>query len=78
MYGSIEQLEKDSGQEVDDLHRPHIDKITIDCDKCDGGEYVRIPDVLDCWFESGSMPYGEIHYPFSDEKFEFPAQFIAE
>ena len=62
-----------------DLHRPYIDKIEFPC-SC-GGPMKRIPDVFDCWFESGSMPYGQAHYPFENkEKFEknFPAEFIAE
>jgi len=62
-----------------DLHRPYIDKIEFPC-PC-GCPMKRIPDVFDCWFESGSMPYGQAHYPFENkEKFEknFPAEFIAE
>ena len=62
-----------------DLHRPYIDRINFKC-PC-GGPMKRIPDVFDCWFESGSMPYGQAHYPFENkEKFEknFPAEFIAE
>jgi isoleucyl-tRNA synthetase len=58
-----------------DLHRPYIDKIEFPC-PC-GGLMKRIPDVFDCWFESGSMPYGQAHYPFSG-RFSFPAEFIAE
>ncbi|MFH1631812.1 MAG: isoleucine--tRNA ligase [bacterium] len=76
--GSREELEKLSGQKIDDLHKHVIDKIVI---KKDGKEYRRIPEVLDCWFESGSMPYAQLHYPFENEhKFEqgFPAEFIAE
>jgi len=63
-----------------DLHKHRIDSISLKCSKC-AGEMKRIPEVLDCWFESGSMPYGQNHYPFENkEKFEenFPAQFIAE
>jgi len=63
-----------------DIHRPFIDQIKLKCEKC-GGEMKRTPEVLDCWFESGSMPYAEKHYPFENkEKFEknFPADFIAE
>ena len=59
---------------------PNIDEISFKCEKCDG-EMRRIPDVLDCWFESGSMPYAQLHYPFDNKKeFEdnFPANFIAE
>ncbi len=76
--GSVKELEELSGEKVTDLHKHIIDKIII---KKDGKEFKRIPDVLDCWFESGAMPYGQMHYPFENkEKFEagFPAQFIAE
>jgi len=84
--GSVEELKKKSGGKVPmrgkemDLHKPYIDEITIKCEKC-GGEMKRISDVLDCWFESGSMPYAQLHYPFENKKeFEdnFPANFIAE
>ncbi|MBU1146021.1 isoleucine--tRNA ligase [Patescibacteria group bacterium] len=80
VLGSREELEKLSGKKVEDLHKHIVDKITFKCEKCDG-EMRRIPDVLDCWFESGSMPYAQMHYPFENKKkFEenFPAQFIAE
>ena len=80
VYGSIAELEKDSGETITDLHKHHIDKIKVKCEKC-GGEMSRIPDVLDTWFDSGSMPYAQQHYPFENKKeFEdsFPAQFIAE
>jgi len=79
VFGSSAELVEASGQEVTDLHKHIVDKITLKC-KC-GGEMKRIPEVLDCWFESGSMPYGQMHYPFENkEKFEanFPAEFIAE
>lgn len=79
VFGSIEELEKSSGTKVMDLHKHTVDKVTFACE-C-GGEMKRIPDVLDCWFESGSMPYAQVHYPFENkEKFEatFPAKFIAE
>lgn len=62
-----------------DLHRPHIDEITLPC-SC-GGKMKRIPEVFDCWFESGSMPYSQWHYPFRNKKLvekTFPADFIAE
>ena len=78
--GSIKELEQLSGKEIKDLHRPYIDEITFKCEKC-GGTMKRIPEVLDCWFESGSMPYAQAHYPFENkESFEknFPAQFVAE
>ncbi|MFH0891531.1 MAG: isoleucine--tRNA ligase [Candidatus Falkowbacteria bacterium] len=80
VIGSISELEKLSGQKVNDLHKHIVDEITIKCAKC-GGTMKRIPDVFDCWFESGSMPYAQMHYPFDNkEKFEnnFPAEFIAE
>jgi isoleucyl-tRNA synthetase len=73
--GSIEELERLSGRKVEDLHRHHIDHLELE------GGYKRIPEVFDCWFESGSMPYASIHYPFENkEAFEagFPAHFIAE
>ncbi len=76
--GSLAELEELSGRKIEDLHRPMIDEITWEGD---GGTWQRIPDVLDCWFESGSMPYAQVHYPFANkEKFEqtFPAKFIAE
>ncbi len=63
-----------------DLHKPYIDDITFACEKC-GSEMRRISDVFDCWFESGAMPYAQLHYPFENKKeFEdnFPADFIAE
>ena len=67
-------------EKITDLHKHIVDKITFKCEKCDG-EMRRIPDVLDTWFDSGSMPYAQMHYPFENkEKFEknFPAEFIAE
>ncbi|AAX17330.1 isoleucine--tRNA ligase [Borrelia hermsii] len=77
--GSKEELERLSGQKVNDLHKDKIDKITWPSQY--GGTYVRTSEVLDCWFESGSMPYASKHYPFKDkDKFHdiFPADFIAE
>jgi len=79
VIGSIKELEKLSCQKVVDLHKHFMDKITFPCE-C-GGTMKRVSDVLDCWFESGSMPYGQVHYPFENKvKFEknFPAKFIAE
>ena len=79
VFGSIKELEEASGVKIDDLHKHVVDKITVPC-KC-GKTMKRTPDVLDCWFESGSMPYAQEHYPFENqEKFDknFPAQFIAE
>jgi isoleucyl-tRNA synthetase len=76
--GSIKELEELSGEKVEDLHSHFVDEIVIERD---GSKYRRTSEVLDCWFESGSMPYAQYHYPFEDkEKFEmnFPAEFIAE
>lgn len=78
--GSREELKKHSGKSLEDLHKQFVDEVQIPCPKC-GTLMNRIPEVLDCWFESGSMPYGQQHYPFENkEKFEaaFPADFIAE
>jgi isoleucyl-tRNA synthetase len=77
--GSRAELEQKSGKTVEDLHKHYIDQITFACG-C-GGTMRRIPEVLDCWFESGAMPYAQNHYPFEHKKhFEehFPADFIAE
>jgi|AntRauTorckE6833_2_1112554.scaffolds.fasta_scaffold00198_11 isoleucyl-tRNA synthetase len=79
VFGSIKELEEASGEKVNDLHKHTLDKIEMKCE-C-GAKMKRIEDVFDCWFESGSMPYAQKHYPFEDkEKFEsnFPAEFIAE
>lgn len=76
--GSVEELEQLSGQKVSDLHKHIVDKIEI---QKDGKTYRHIPEVLDCWFESGSMPYGELHYPFANQEafqHSFPADFISE
>ena len=78
--GSIEELYKLTGTKVTDLHKESVDHLVF---KMDGeeGVYHRIPEVLDCWFESGSMPYAQLHYPFENEKMfkeGFPAEFIAE
>jgi isoleucyl-tRNA synthetase len=84
--GSVEELKERSGGKAPerdgelDLHKPYIDDITFKCEKCEG-EMKRIPDVFDCWFESGAMPYAQLHYPFENKaEFEenFPANFIAE
>ena len=80
VIGSVKELEDLSGEKVDDLHKHIVDKITFKCDKCDG-IMRRVPDVLDTWFDSGSMPYAQAHYPFENkDKFDsgFPADFIAE
>jgi len=80
VFGSIHELTDSSGAKVTDLHKDKMDAIKFKCHNCPG-TMQRIPDVLDCWFESGSMPYAQMHYPFANkEKFEknFPAEFIAE
>lgn len=76
--GSIQELEALSGQKVEDLHRHFIDDFTF---TKEGKTYKRIPEVFDCWFESGSMPYAQNHYPFENKQLveeNFPADFIAE
>ncbi|AFC70975.1 isoleucine--tRNA ligase [Rickettsia australis] len=83
VYGSIEELEKDFGVKVTDLHRPFIDELTRPNPNDPTGKSTmrRIEDVFDCWFESGSMPYGQAHYPFENKEWfedHFPADFIVE
>ena len=76
--GSIAELEALSGVRVDDLHKDVVDRVVI---RKNGATYRRTPEVLDCWFESGSMPYAQVHYPFENAdrlSAIFPAQFIAE
>ena len=78
--GSRDELEALSAVRLDDLHKHVVDPVTFPCASCEG-TMVRVPEVLDCWFESGSMPYARLHYPFEhDERFDrtFPADFIAE
>ncbi|MCR5683670.1 MAG: isoleucine--tRNA ligase, partial [Clostridiales bacterium] len=80
--GSVEELKSMSKNCPDDieLHRPYIDAVTITCPEC-GGEMYRVPEVIDCWFDSGSMPFAQHHYPFENEdkfKAQFPADFISE
>ncbi|MBQ7836458.1 MAG: class I tRNA ligase family protein, partial [Clostridia bacterium] len=63
-----------------ELHRPYIDAVTIKCSKC-GGEMKRVPEVIDCWFDSGAMPFAQHHYPFENKELfeaQFPADFISE
>jgi len=77
---SIAEIEKLSGKKIDDLHRPKIDEVTFSCKEC-GGEMKRVLEVLDCWFESGSMPFAQFNYPFKRKKEWsnlFPADFIIE
>lgn len=80
VFGSREEIEERSGQKIEDLHRPKIDDITMECPKCKG-IMKRIPEVLDVWMDSGSMPYAQKHYPFENkEDFEnnYPADFVVE
>jgi isoleucyl-tRNA synthetase len=78
VFGSVAELEKVSGKKVENLHRPYIDEIVFE----ENGEtFKRVSDVLDCWFESGSMPYAQVHYPFENKEWfedNFPADFITE
>ncbi len=83
VYGSLDELERDFGVRPDDLHRPFIDALTRPNPDDPTGRSTmrRVPEVLDCWFESGSMPFAQVHYPFENtEWFEshFPADFIVE
>ncbi|MEE9282298.1 MAG: isoleucine--tRNA ligase [Myxococcota bacterium] len=83
VYGSIAELESDFGVRVDDLHRPGIDGLVRPNPDDASGESMmrRVPEVLDCWFESGSMPYAQVHYPFENRDWfdkHFPADFIVE
>ena len=78
--GSIDELYDYTGVRVDDLHREHVDDLTFQV-QGEPGTYRRIEEVLDCWFESGSMPYAQLHFPFENEDVfnaGFPAEFIAE
>jgi isoleucyl-tRNA synthetase len=78
VFGSIEELEKITKTKITNLHRQFIDPLTFEHQ---GKKYTRVPEVFDCWFESGSMPYAQNHYPFENEKLfkeGFPADFIAE
>ncbi len=78
--GSRGELRELSGVWLDDLHKHIVDEVTFPCRRCEG-EMRRVPEVLDCWFESGAMPYAQIHYPFENqERFarRYPADFIAE
>ena len=80
--GSIEELKEMSDNCPDDieLHRPYIDEVTIRCPKC-GKPMHRVPEVIDCWFDSGSMPFAQLHYPFENKELfekQFPAAFISE
>ena len=81
--GSRKELAELSGNpenEKIELHRPYVDTVTIKCPDC-GGAMKRVPEVIDCWFDSGAMPYAELHYPFENQdrfKEQFPASFVCE
>ena len=83
VYGSLDQIEADFGVRPDDLHRPYIDELTRPNPDDPSGKSTmrRVPEVLDCWFESGSMPFAQVHYPFENAEWfaeHFPADFIVE
>jgi isoleucyl-tRNA synthetase len=81
--GSRKELEELSGNEavkMVELHRPYIDEITFPCPQC-GGTMKRVPEVIDCWFDSGAMPFAQHHYPYENKELfeqQLPAQFISE
>lgn len=83
MIGSVEELVEKSIERIDssiDLHRPFVDNVHIKCEKC-GKEMSRVKEVMDCWFDSGSMPFAQYHYPFENKELfesQFPADFICE
>jgi len=80
VLGSSGELKNLSGKDVIDLHKHFIDEYHFDCEKC-GGKMTRVPEVLDCWFESGAMPYAQVHYPFENKEWfetHFPSDFIVE
>ncbi|MCQ2516278.1 MAG: isoleucine--tRNA ligase [Saccharofermentans sp.] len=80
--GSIEELKSmsDDCPEDIELHKPYVDNVHIKCDKC-GGSMTRVPEVIDCWFDSGSMPFAQYHYPFENKEYfesHYPCNFISE
>ena len=80
--GSIEELKSMSDDCPDDieLHKPYVDKVHIKCPEC-GGKMTRVPEVIDCWFDSGAMPFAQYHYPFENKEFfesHYPCDFISE
>lgn len=83
LIGSIKEL-REMGCNVPreiELHKPYIDKVQLNCPKCGSGKMKRVPEVIDCWYDSGSMPFAQWHYPFENEeifKENFPADFISE
>lgn len=79
VFGSIEEIYQASGVRLDNLHRQYMDKVTVPC-KC-GATMHRVPEVLDCWFESGSVPFAQKHYPFENKEWfesHYPSDFIVE
>src|SRR5665213_1758016 len=83
VYGSLDELERDFGVRPKDLHRPYVDDLTRPNPDDPTGKSTmrRVPDVLDCWFESGSMPFAQVHYPFENREWfdgDFPGDFIVE
>ena len=83
VYGSLDELERDFGVRPDDLHRPNIDNLTRPNPDDPTGKSTmrRVPEVLDCWFESGSMPFAQVHYPFENREWfdsHYPGDFIVE
>ena len=80
VLGSIDEVYEHSGIRLENLHRQYMDKVTFKCKKC-GGTMTRVPEVLDCWFESGSVPFAQKHYPFENKEWfenHFPCDFIVE
>ncbi|NLU10689.1 MAG: isoleucine--tRNA ligase [Tepidanaerobacter acetatoxydans] len=80
--GSIKELKDMSKQPIEDieLHKPYVDEVILKCPEC-GGNMKRVPEVIDCWFDSGAMPFAQFHYPFENEDYfnkHFPADFISE
>ncbi|MTI61654.1 MAG: isoleucine--tRNA ligase [Firmicutes bacterium] len=81
--GSRKDLVERAVEDIDEnieLHRPYVDEVHLKCDEC-GGIMTRVPDVIDCWFDSGSMPFAQLHYPFENKDYfekNFPADFICE
>ncbi|MFM8851684.1 MAG: class I tRNA ligase family protein, partial [Acidimicrobiaceae bacterium] len=83
VYGSLEELRRDFGVDIQELHRPTIDNLVrANPDDPTGKSMMRrVPEVLDCWFESGSMPFAQVHYPFENQKWfenHYPGDFIVE
>lgn len=82
MVGSVKELSEMAGRDLSglDLHRPHVDEVVLKCPEC-GGRMTRVPELIDVWFDSGSMPVAQWHYPFENQdifKKQFPADFICE